>query len=58
MKASAGMAQAGVFRKVANSGIQPCNSSGVNTMPVQNIRCVCAPYSGTTIRQLSSRLSR
>ena len=58
MKASAGIAQAGVFKKVAMDGIQPCSSSGVSTMPVQNIRCVWAPYSGATIRQLNSRLSR
>ncbi len=58
MKASAGIAQAGVFRKVASCGIQPCKSSGVSTMPVQNIRCVWAPYSAETMRQLNSRLSR
>ncbi len=39
MKASAGIAQAGVFRKVASCGTQPCNSSGVSAMPTQNIPC-------------------
>ena len=52
------MVHAGVFRKVAISGIHPCNSSGVSAMPVQNIACVCAPYSTRTIGQASSRLNR
>ena len=52
------MVQAGVFRKVAIDGIQPCSSSGVSTMPVQNMAWVWAPYSSRTMRQLNSRLSR
>ncbi len=39
------MVQAGVFRKVAMDGIQPCSSSGVSTMPVQNMACVWLAYS-------------
>ena len=52
------MVQAGVFRKVAMAGIQPCSSSGVSTMPAQNIPCVWLLYSPATILQLNSRLSR
>ena len=52
------MVHAGVFRKVAISGIHPCSSSGESTMPVQNIACVWAAYSCGTMRQASSRLSR
>ena len=39
------MVHAGVFRNVAIAGIQPCSSSGVSTMPVQNIAWVCVGYS-------------
>ena len=52
------MVQAGVFKNVAIAGIHPCSSKGDNTIPVQNIACVCARYSTATIRQLSSRLRK
>ncbi len=53
------MVQAGVFRNVAMAGIQPCNSSGVSTMPVQNMACVWLAYSTAQRCQgSSSRLRR
>ena len=52
------MVQAGVFRNVASSGIHPCSSSGVNAMPIQNMKRVCAPYSTGSTCQLKNKLSR
>ncbi len=39
------MVHAGVFPKVAISGIQPCSSMGVSTIPVQNIAWLWDAYS-------------
>ena len=52
------MVQAGVLRKVAICGIQPCSSSGVSAMPVQNMPWVWAWYSFGTICQASTRLRK
>ncbi len=52
------MVHAGVFKNVAISGIHPCSSSGLSTMPSQNMPCVCDAYSCGNIRHAISRLSR
>jgi len=51
------MVHAGVFRNVAIDGMNPCSSSGVSTIPNQNIAWVCAPCSWETTRQLRIKLS-
>ncbi len=52
------MVQAGVFRNVAISGIQPCSRRGDSTIPVQNIPWVCAVHSWGSMRQASSKLKK
>ena len=52
------MVHAGVFRNVAIAGTKPCSSSGVSTMPVQNMACVCAWYSPLKLPQAQQQAEK